>query len=167
MASRGWAVVCFLSFVLIHPFVHLVDASAADNTATTNAPSAHLDCVKTLRQIVAAKPGVVAAMEKNDLAELTRLHRQIEEQTRQMRSEMETAFLVGAWKSGEMKRESGDVMGRLEGVRGLNFISLAMLTGYEHPTKKTPASVADATTRMFSQTDILLARIDAMNGKAH
>jgi hypothetical protein len=142
-----------------------VAAGTAGAATTMDRTGAHLHTVEALRAVLAAKPDVVSAMSENRLPQLIELETQIDKNVKEARRQMNAAFISGAWKSREIKRQGADVIGRIEAVQQLNFISLAFLTGYPSFTKKTPASVADATNRMFMQVDSLLATLDALNRK--
>jgi len=140
--------------------------SYGDSAFAEDYGTAHLRSAEALRQISSSRGAVMKAIADNNLPELIRLEKQTEQHARDARNEMDWAFIAGAWKPGEIKREGAEVIGRIEAVQQLNFISLAILTGYKNFTDKTPASVADATARMFAQADALLTKVESLNSSA-
>jgi hypothetical protein len=55
------------------------------------------------------------------------------------------------------------LLGQLEGVQMLNFIGLAFLKGYDHPTHKVSLSIRDTNEKMFMQLGQLLTALDAFD----
>jgi hypothetical protein len=142
--------------------------SAASNTSG-NAPTAmagkgaNVRCLRVLGEVQDLKDAAESAIVRDDIEGLGKLHTLVRTKVRDAQIQMDHAFLVGAWKPAEYKRDAADLMGRLEGVEILNFISLAFLNGYDHPSKKVPASVADATRKMFVHLNGVTERLRLLN----
>jgi hypothetical protein len=154
-----------VSLLLTASALGLPSSAFGDESPGADPAAANVRCGAVVREIVGEKDQAEQAMSNNDLDGLTNLQQQIRAQAMEARKNMDLAFLAGAWKSAEKKKQGADMIGRLQAVQQLNFISLAFLTGYPHPDKKTPASVADATSRMFTQLEMLDEQIDMMNGR--
>lgn len=166
-------VVAFCACLLLASAGH-VGAGVESNDAAAAAESkdaarkdagvpAHLTCKKMLVAVLDTRNVANDTIRRNDLPALIRLHDDIDERLRLARLEMDRAFLTGAWRSPMIKKEAADVVGQIEGVQMLNFISLAFLKGYESPTRQVSPSVADATDKMFTHLVQLLQKLDKLN----
>ena len=135
----------------------------ATSSTDPSSNSENLRCARVLAEVQNLKGEAESAIERNDIEGLGKLHSKIRTKVRDAHLKMDHAFLVGAWKPAEYKQDAADIMGRLEGVEILNFISLAFLNGYDHPSKKMPPSVTDATRKMFVHLKSVTDRLEILN----
>lgn len=124
---------------------------------------AHVLCMRALQQVADMRGETERAMARNDFAALARLYEDIRGKIREAQAQMDRAFLAGAWKAPAYKRDAAELIGQIEGVEILNFISLAFLNGYEYPTKKVPPYVIDSTARMFTHLDGVNEKLQSLN----
>lgn len=124
---------------------------------------AHLACMRALQATLKLEPTAAEAIRHDDLDGLTRLYEDVDARLRAARIDMDRAFLTGAWQAPTARRQAAELMGQMEAVQMLNFIGLAFLKGYEHPTHKVSLSIHDANDKMFMQLSQLLAALDAFN----
>jgi hypothetical protein len=106
-----------------------------------------------------------ARLASDVVSEVTKLHREIDEKLRAARDAMDSAFLTGAWREPSLKKPAAGVIGEMESVQMLNFISLAFLEGYESPTGKVSPSVRDATGKMFAQLAHLMTELEKLDAQ--
>lgn len=125
----------------------------------------HLACERSLREAASFRKPMESVLERGDLAEFKKLHKQIEIHLMTAKRHMERALLVGAWKEKAVKAEFFDLSWRLDAAAMLNFIPQAWAEGYKHPTGKPSASMVDATRRLFDQIDHLIVKIAEVNGR--
>jgi hypothetical protein len=99
----------------------------------------------------------------HDLDGLRALHEELLGELRETRNQMDAALLAGAWREPARKRMAFELISRLEGVRILNQVNRAFLTGYTYPTRKVSASLVDATTHLYTQLAMLKEEVRALN----
>jgi hypothetical protein len=132
--------------------------------AQANTPPPHEACRAALAAVKAQQAAVQQAIAQPDLAEFRKLQTAIGESLRSTRKGMEDALISGSWKDRPYKDEGFDLTWRVDALETLNFITLAFTSEtYKYPTGKVPASVQDATRRLFEQVDALANRVDRLN----
>lgn len=149
--------------IVVGAMSFVITPSVAGEKVVAPETAPHLQCVRQLREILALKAAADDAIAGDDIAGLGKLHAAVRAKLWDAQQQMDRAFLIGAWRSADRKRDAAELMGRLEGVGILNFISLGFLNGYDHPTNKVPPSVADATAKMFAHLDGVTARLELLN----
>jgi hypothetical protein len=138
------------------------DRTSAPPPASAPVP-AHLACMRALQATAKLESTAAEAIRRDDLDGLTRLYEDVDSRLRAARIDMDRAFLTGAWQAPSARRQAAELLGQMEAVQMLNFIGLAFLKGYEHPTHKVSLSIHDANDKMFMQLSQLLAALDAFN----
>ena len=129
-----------------------------------NATPAHEACRAALAAAKAQQAAVQQAVARPDLAEFRKLQEGIGQSLRSARKGMESALISGAWKERPYKDEGFELTWRIDALETLNFIALAYTSDtYKYPTGKVPASVQDATRRLFEQLEPLAERVDRLN----
>lgn len=143
-----------------------VGASGTAAKADTNA-SAHTDAESALRGIQGLRESMDAATQRGDLPEFRRLHQDIAERLRNVRSAMERAVFLGAWRDREAKEAAFDLTWRIDAIQSLNFIVLAFTSDfYPNAVGKPTPSVKDATGKLFTQVDHLVDAVAELNRRA-
>jgi hypothetical protein len=104
------------------------------------------------------------ALRANDIESLKKLHDQVNQDLGVLRLALDEALFTGAWNRPAFRKIGFEASGRIEGVRILNLMSRAILTGYAHPTNAIPASAADATSKMFEEVARLKENVRALDG---
>ncbi len=129
-------------------------------------PKPHLVCELTLRNMTKSKQQLTMAITKNDIKSLRKNLEELAAGLKTAESCMNREMLLGAWKTPRLKKESHQLMDRLETIKILNFISLAFTSPYySNPTGKVSHSVADSIAKFFTQLEYLLAGIETVNSK--
>lgn len=161
--KAAWqAGLCTALVLLAAPAALATDAGTAPPKAADYA-SAHISALSTLKKIASTHSAVTDAIARDDFKKVEQLHGDAQAKIAQVRRSLDMAYLRGAWNNTAAKKQAADVRSRFEGVEILNFIVMAMLTGYQYPTKHVPASVKETNTRMFEQLDTVIAQIQNLN----
>lgn len=143
-------------------------ADLANKSPPASGPAAaqlppHVSCMRALEATLKLESTAADAIGRDDLAGLTRLYEDVDARLRAARADMDRAFLTGAWQQPANRQRAAELLGQLEGVQMLNFIGLAFLKGYDHPTHKVSSSIRDANEKMFMQLAQLLTALDAFD----
>lgn len=164
VTSVAVAAVVLLTVSLVEAAPDLASKSppASEPHSATQLP-AHLACMRALEGTLKLEPAAADAIRRDNLAGLTRLYEDVDARLRAARIDMDRAFLTGAWQSPAVRQRAAELLGQMEAVQMLNFIGLAFLKGYDHPTHKVSSSIRDANEKMFMQLGQLLAALDAFN----
>lgn len=125
----------------------------------------HLACELALRGLENFAQPMADTIAKHDLEELGRLLDDLDSRLRVARRNMERALLLGAWSKQPLKQQGFELTWRIDALQMLVFIADSILSGYEHPTGRVPASVQDATRRFFAQLGATIPSVAALNAE--
>jgi hypothetical protein len=154
--------------ILLCPSFTAAAPDLANKSPPSGGPSgtqlpAHVSCMRALEATLKLQSTAAQVIGRDDLAGLTQLYEDVDARLRAARADMDRAFLTGAWQTPAKRQRAAELLGQLEGVQMLNFIGLAFLKGYEHPTHKVSLSIRDANQKMFMQLGQLLTALDAFD----
>jgi hypothetical protein len=162
-----WVIAALVTTAAASFAAHAAAAPPSSNTGVAtdarSAASAHTDAQKQLEALLSTREDVLELVRANDLAAYRKRIVDVQGQIDAVRVTVDRAFLVGAWKSANVKRAANDLVNRVQTLEILSRMASAIVNGYDYPAGKVPASAADATTKLYAQLARFTADVQALN----